>query len=718
MSVRQIQIQTVLDGIAESLFTRGIHPTVEQIMHKAADHFREFPAGLPLPIPPDITKSPTSVEAWNVMLARFLNNLEVLYQASLEQIDEIMALNTTLRVQIENLKTKRKAVERQIDDYLLSLYNTEGYFYSASDSFVNLDIVDLNLTSAYIDINSGTLSLPIVGGGSSRARPDYFGTPGISVSVDGVNQPWVEGAAFSNALDSFTNTAWFISVSTTKPSEVITTVLLPVTVPGHLDVSRVEFSPYGVSPVQLLVETTQTNVTGTGTASPVTLPFGNKIQTSADRMTFVSSARTADQMRFTLRKTEHDYTEELNGVVHYVYLFGAKDIAVTHATYDSHATYVSKSLAIVEELVLETAIDAVTLFVDDEIPTNTSIKYYVALDNGDEDAGINTFAWREIAPLGSDPAKSIVRFDGARKVVRKIVTDPISADEIQAIPLNTDEPDERQRNPTGSIIPGVDIYRLAEFDEAYLANSLTLEEGINTTRIYHIPYDADAIADLDYWVDVIADPDTEVAYGRIDTGTNFFYGDNVGSAGRSVFVETFLDVPVQQPALLGQLRKVDPNSASWSIRAFLNGREVGYLPPSTSTLLIPWAFQQGLNHIVLLINIPEATESVPRPQIGTVDLLTDNNLYDQGLVRLATWAYTTLFNMSYNERGEPFTFTIHDGELISRRKPTSNFRLSYTQSTGAGPRAIRVRADLNRETIDHTITPRVNSYSVRFSYGD
>ncbi len=142
------------------------------------------------------------------------------------------------------------------------------------------------------------------------------------------------------------------------------------------------------------------------------------------------------------------------------------------------------------------------------------------------------------------------------------------------------------------------------------------------------------------------------------------------------------------------------------------------MPPSIDRLLVPWAFQEGLNHVALLINIPEATQDIPHPQVGTIDLLTDSNLYDQGQVRLATWAFTSLFNMQYNERDQPYTFTIYNGELISRRKPTSNFRLSYTQATRTGPGAIRVRADLSRSTDDSTVTPRVNSYSIRFSYGE
>ena len=84
---------------------------------------------------------------------------------------------------LERLKSKRRSLEAKIDDYLLSNFNTAGYYYSISDTFANLDNTDVTLTSALIDTEAGEVSLPLVSTLTKKVPKESIGRPNISVVV-------------------------------------------------------------------------------------------------------------------------------------------------------------------------------------------------------------------------------------------------------------------------------------------------------------------------------------------------------------------------------------------------------------------------------------------------------------------------------------------------------------------------------------------------------
>jgi hypothetical protein len=114
--------------------------------------------------------------------------------------------------------------------------------------------------------------------------------------------------------------------------------------------------------------------------------------------------------------------------------------------------------------------------------------------------------------------------------------------------------------------------------------------------------------------------------------------------------------------------------------------------------------------VVLLVNIPTGKST------GTVRLLGDRGLFDYGTVKLATWTLVDFFDLQFNSTGEPTTFSLYNGEIVSRRRPTDNLRLTYATATGRGPSGIRFRADFSREPNNPTLSPRLAEYRLRFSY--
>lgn len=717
MSVRKIQTERVVQDIARGFYSTGVNPTLNAVLGKIAEYFAKFPAGNPLPLPINYVEADrvSDVDKFNEALARIAMNLDVLYEASMGQVDEILMLSTALRQHLDRLSVYRKRVETLIDDYLLSLYNTDGYYYSISDTFSDTSFTDLGLTSAFIDTTIGAVTLPVLGSLTTRLSSELIHTPTIQTFFNDAPITFRELATWSGAIDGFSNTVWQVQVAADKSGEAVAYLTFNVGDANNpVQMSRLDFDPYGIVPVQMYVETG--TVTNTGTLDFQS--FGNKIDTSLNKMSFVDNLREVSVIRITLRKTTHDFVDNSGGVAKFVYVFGAKDISIIEQAYDDMARFVSYPLSITSDLDSEFVIDAVSLSTTSETPPSTSITYYLAEDTDTDNPQMSDFNWQRIDPIGTlESGRTIIRFDGAQSFIRNIRTNPIGND-LKLIPLDTSNVDLSRRNPSPVLVPGIDVYRIAAFNEEPPVNSLKLEEGINTTRIYYTALVNTAVNGLGYWAPLIqgaAPPPT--VYGQTDTGNDFFYGGDIGESGKSVYVETYLESLQDQETFLGEFIKPDPNSLFWDVRVFLNGRDIGFLPATMERLTLPWNFRQGMNHIALLINIPRATSTLPNPYIGTVQLMGDRDLSDFGTVKLGDWSFVSWFDMQYNQTGLAPTFTIHDGEILSRKKPTTNFRLQYASPTGAGPGAIRLRADLSRQVTNPHVSPKLTSYRLRFSYG-
>lgn len=712
-SIRKTQIEQVLSDSIRLLYSQGVKPTSSAIQALTSRYFSENPAGAPLDF--DINTilaedGRSDADAFNEMLLKVITNLNVLYKTSLDQVDDVLTMNTELREKIARLKNRRKKLAAKIDDHLLSLYNSDGYYYSVSDSFSDLDLTDLSLTSAFVDTTEGAATLPMVSKYSNRVTPDNIYVSDISATVNGSQAALNNVSPVEYALDGNTNTVWSVEIETSSVLEVVLNLTLAFSDDIHL--SRIDVDPYGLSPAQWAVSTVSTTASE-ASGDPVT--FGSDVTTTVDHFVKRGNAQKVREVRFAIRKTKPDYEHNNGGQVKYRYIFGAKEIALSYQVYDNYASLVTVPLEVPGDGDEGFVIDAVSLSADYDLPEGSEINFYVAEDNPQAN-DISDFDWRAVQTVDDERGGfTTVRFDGTSRSIRDIKSNPASGD-LKKIDPDFTNVDLTKRNPTQSIIDGVDVYRLAEFDESPLLDTLVLHEGVNTAKVYHTDLSTAAIEGLDWWATKRTDAETD--HVRIDAGNEFFYGGDVGESGRSILVETYVDVPGDIEPVLATMKKSDSNAATWQVRSFLNGTETAFLDAGVQSQNVPWPFRKGLNHIAVLINIPQPSAVVPNPYIGTLDLMGGTDLYDYGLVRLDTWAYIDFFDMIHNQPVATSTFTIYEGELISKKKPTDNLRLVYSKTTDNGPEAVRVRADFSRESTYSTVTPSLNQYRLRFSYSE
>lgn len=730
-SIREIQIQRVLTDTVRALYSTGVRPSLNDIFLEVSQYFGQFPAGAALPTTEqffDYTGR-SNVSGFNELMARTMLNLYTIYEATQSQVSDILEMTSAVRVRLENLEAKRKRLTTQVDDYLLSLYNSDGYYYSFGDTFPDTNWVDLGLTDAFIDTAIGSVTLPTVSS-LTRATPGYLialssikasVTPLDSIGVTNAtvnNVPYRTISEISGAFDGLTNTVWAIEVETNTPAEVIVEVILTLGDTNNVvDVSRVDFNPHTITPIQVFTELgiQQNN-------SIQYVGFGNSIQTSLNKISFIDSLVRAKSIKLTLRKTKNDYIDTSSNSVKYRYVFGAKEISIIENVYDNTAVFVSEPIYVPFQIAGNNPIiDAVSLVTEEDIPADTQLHYSIAgvTIGSEEELDLTDHNWQPIVPMGktTNQKNLVVRFNGAQSFQRTITSSPTGS-EIQRIALDSTNIDLSKRNPSAVIIEGTDIYRIAAFKEDYLENSLKLEEGVDTSRIHSTTWTLNSpILTIDEWfTKITSTTPPDVAYGTIDNGNDFFYGGDVGAPGRNVFVETYVHVSDGQETVLKEFRKTDPNSVNWPVKVYLNGREIASVAAGIDTVLIPWTFNPGRNHVALSIVIPYATSDSPHPYVGTISLMGDSYLADFGRVKLADWNYISFFDMKYNQAREPYTFTLKNDEIISRRKPTTDFVLSYFRSTFMGPQAVKLRADLERSIDNPNVTPKINSYRLRFSY--
>lgn len=723
-SIREVQIEAVLANTVRALYSSGVKPSLSQVFGEVSRYFAQYKPGTPIELAFN-SSDRSDAAVMNDLMAKTILNLHTLYDATQSQVDDIMELTSVLRVRLKQLSQKRRRLTSQVEDFLLALYNTDGYYHAFGDTFADLIYTDKKYTNAFVDTQVGTVTLPtlasltriVPGYLVSLANIDVFTTPiGAVGVVDSVKASYKAVAPLSGAFDGLTNTFWAVEVETETPSEVIVELTLSVgDVDNPADISKVDIDPHVVSPVQVYLEI------GSEYQNAITYSaYGNSIQNSLTKMSFVGPLKRIRSLKIIMRKTQHDYTDNTSGDIKYRYIFGAKEISIVQNVYDRSATFVSTPISIDwAEEDKSAVIDAVSLTTDAENVEGTSIEYFVAIDNSSA-VSVADFDWQPISPLSENETanSNVVRFNGSRSVTKKITADPLGQ-EVQLIPLDSTNQDLQQRNPSAVIVPGVDIYRLAKFEERYLEKTLKLEEGVNTTKIHYFDWIPDAaVLSLEAWHAVIkSNAPPSIAYGKIDQGNDFFYGGDIGAVGKNVLVETILEVRNEIEPFLAEFRKVDNYSLYWPVRIYLNGREVAYLPAGTEKSLIPWTFKQGQNQISVSIVIPFSSTDYLYPYLGTVQLLGDKSLSDLGRVKLSDWNYVSEFDMRYNQARDPHTFTIINNEIVSRRKPTTDFILSYARASVDAPQSIRFRADFSRDSQNPNVAPKLNSYRLRFSYG-
>ncbi len=718
MSISNIQKEKFLDVIYRNLYSSGYIPKESEILDFFSKYFSNYTLGQPLPMEGEIFRqlSASNVDALNQRMLHALFNIEVLYDALSENAEEIMSVTNALNKRLQNLKARRVQLENKIDDILFTNQNADGIFGAYTDSFPNTDETDLALTSAYVDVSNGKVTLPTLSSAvfdlvSAKSIVARGATYSVSFNRTSVysNQSISEESFFPSVFDGLENTEWTKAFNFDSVGLVTFSINLPIT--SSVVVSSISGKLNTISPVDIYCRVNYSDPSKTSST------FGKKSSKDYDKFSFNFEAGDVGSIDIFLVKSEPDYIEE-NKKDKYVYRYGFRDIAISGKYYERSATYVSKPISLKTRDNLNLAIDAVSVSVNQSGFENGSISYFVAENNPSAQL-ISDFNWQPISttndPLAAYP--SVVKFEGSYLRSKKIVDQIENPEtEIQKIPLaaKSDVPNINQQNPTVDLYPDQLIYRIGKidsFDEPY--NSYILS-GTGLVNGYYVNYTGKIFNEVDglsTWDSIIGNRSSirqlyTIPKYDISQNPTFFVGPNLSNI--SVLLETKLLCSTAK-TVKHTFIKNDSISKNWNVAIYLNGKPT-YIPAGQFSETIEWNFKEGINSIRVAIDIEESAN-------GSITLMEGRTLANYGLVYLDYYSYVDPLEFKKNRSVYDYVFTIENffgnKEIMSRSDIRSNSRIFYFTNNPNKVESIRFRADLSRSQ-NPIGSPSIDSYTVKF----
>ena len=724
MTISNIQKRKFLENLYRLLYSTGVsntdtvirQPSEQDVKKEFDEYFSSNRIGSPLTIDSNVLRNTrkTDPDLMNYMMARSLLNVEVLYDSVFENTEDIMKVITILNKRMNDLKQKRIVLEKKVDDILFSISNTDGYFYSFSDSFADLKNVDLALSNVFIDTKNKRVSLPTL-----KSSALDFNAPG-KVSLGNITYDIVFNGnkvleskqltdssgelVVNNLFDGLENTSCTIEYSSETIGSCAVVLNIPVNTPFVM--SKVEGRLSTASPVTTIVELIDSSNTQNSQF--------RRQQSNSDYDTFCFdfSPQTSGLIRMTLIKYEAD---SMNPSINkkYLYRFDIRDLIVSGEYYDSNASLVSSPISIPAGNENKT-IDAVSIDAENKNPEVGEISFFVAEDVPGA-INISDFNWIPISSKTSNNSSfnQTVSFNKSQKLFKDIKNSNEN-NIIQLYPVSSEE-NLSTKNPSTSIYNGSNVYRvgkIAEEDNPY--NSYILD-SINSLSFSYISYSKDLYRDINRWSSIINDENQSV---QIFTPNNIQI-TNVPSipielnlTGVSGYLKTSLYV--EEDTEIRTTISRTGNAVNWDMAVYLNegtsGSNTVELSSGVTSKDITWNFKKGINNIVITFD-SEGTAS------GSISLMSGVSITKYGTPFLNYYTYVDPFDFKVNRSENEKVFTIDkylgNKEILCRKQIGNNSRFVYQNNSLNKVEAIRFRADFTRGKSPFA-TPSLNTYRVKF----
>jgi hypothetical protein len=410
MSIEDINIEVILEGIIKDLLEEGTSPTLSAILTALDSYSYDLDQ-------PKTTFSDYEVDSGESASALKMNNT----MSSIKQ-DLVVSYNGLFDVANESLKRferwKTKAVIlegrlnnliQRIEQLTLLQEDTTGFFNFVRDDFADLSKIDQTNTTARVDVKHSHVSIGTSTTSTTkhhiRSALDSSDVEFTVLSKDSiVSSKSAHMSDKLNAFDSLGN--YWQEIVYTNRMVAVNCELKVYFGTTALSISRIDVDLHSASSNS---EVQITPLYSTDGRSWNQLSIQNYSLSIRDKATFQFPAVSANYFKFLMRKTAPDITHKLS----HCYEFGADEIAFfgeTISTSTAGQQLISKPLSIVDPIsntvqyfgkaILETCEQT-------EVGTN-SIDYYITVSN-DSTVPIASANWIQLDPLNRDnPSHPII----------------------------------------------------------------------------------------------------------------------------------------------------------------------------------------------------------------------------------------------------------------------------------------------------------------------
>ncbi len=715
MSISEIQKRKFLENLYRSFYSTGLNesdtalrqPNDDEIKKEFDNYFSTNRIGVPLRVDPSLLRNTpiTSPEIMNNFMARYILNLDVLYDSIDDNTEKLMDSVSYLNKKIDFLKQKRIDLEKKIDSILFSISNTDGFFYSFSESFANLNNVDLSLTNAFVDTENKKTTLPKL-----KSNVLDFNAPG-KVNYSNVQYRIMFNGNIAstdrqmpdvnNMFDGLNNTMSKVEFS----SDIIGPCALIMNIPldAPFVISKVDGKLSTGSAVTTVVELiNQQNLNSS--------QFRRKQSNSDyDRFSFDFDPQLSGSLRITLIKHEPDYVDQLNTKNKYKYTFCIRDLIVSGQYYDANATLISSPISIPAGDVNK-IIDAVSIEAVNENQNVGNINFFIAEDVQGA-SGISDFNWIPISSSTENSAAfdQIISFSRSNKVFKNIKSNP-STNDLKLYDEST-ENNLSVKNPSTSIYNGISVRRVAKLNEQDSPYNSYLLDSVNCFSFKYTSYLNGLYLDTNRWSSIINKTLENVQVfepGNIQITNIPSIPIALNLSGISGFLQTSLLVEEDIEAI-NIISKSD-TSVAWDMAVYLNGTLLADMPAGVSTKEVSWSFKKGVNNIVVTFDA-SGTSS------GSISLMSGVSISTYGVPFIKYYSYVDPFDFRINRTENDTVFTIDNylgnNEILCRSKVNDNSRIVFQKNSNNPVSAIRFRADFSRFSSPFG-TPSLGSYRIKF----
>jgi len=715
MTISSIQKRKFLNNLYQLLYSSGVsdldssirQPREEEVKREYDNYFSVNRLGLPLSI--DINnlrnRETTDPDLMNFMLTRLLFNAEVLYDSVYENNEDLMKVVNVLNKKLDNLKSKRIELEKKVDNLLFSNSNTDGFFYSFSDSFTNLNNVDLSLTNCYVDTDNGKITLPKL-----KSSVLDFNAPGrinlnnIKYSLVFNGSPVFTDRTLDNAgslFDGLNNT--YASVSYSSNSIGACALILTMPINDAFVMSKVQGKLSTSSAITTIVELIDSQ-------DNQNVQYRRQQSNSAyDRFSFDFSPQSTGIVRITFIKYDADLRDPSNPSNQYTYRFDIKDIMVSGEYYDSQGTLVSSPISIPlgDQ---NKIIDAISIDASNDNPEVGNVNFYVA-KNVEGASNVSDFEWIPVSSSTdvNSGFENIISFNSSSRSFKTISTSADS-ESIQIYPLSSDS-NLSIKNPSNSIYNGIDVYRVGRIDQEINPYNSYILDSINCFRFSYVSYINGLNSDKSQWSSILNNNSSIFNVsepGNIQVTNTPSIPVVLNLNAISGFLQT--NLLVNQPTSFSSLISRDTGAIEWAMSVYLNGVSIAEFQPGVVSKEVTWDLVQGINKIEVAFDAEESS-------MGTISLMQGDSIIKYGTPFLKYYGYVDQFDFRSNRTIEDSVFTIDaylgNKEILSRSPINNNSRIYYTNNSQDLVSSIRFRADLSRSSNPFG-TPTVSEYRIKF----
>lgn len=737
MSIETIQKQRFLDTIFKIYHSLGIQPSYNDVSVLFGQYFSLNKPGQPVSIPyDDLNASNTiDVNSLNKIMATLLFNVDILYDSFHEDVESLYSIISSYRFRLENLKNKRAEVEKKVDDHLFAIKNTDGFYYSITNAFNDLDQTDIENTTAYVDTEARKAVLPKMSSGIFNYVGNILSTTEtaeVSVFFDGERKEVRQGVDFSNVFNGLNNSQWTYTAqdgSSGYKSNSIGLCTLKISIPisslQSSGISVVEGKIVSRKPVDTSI------IVNDAVEATNSLYFSKSGSTDYDTFSFNFEPKSTSRVDIFFAKTEPDYyITQADQTKRYVYDFSIDELVIAAPYYDSSAIYYSNRMEIVDSKNKNLIVDAVMLDTNDQVPQGCAVNYYIAEDNGTQQ-DVRTLDWVAISPLSRSVAsdENIVRFNGTTRrsinIINPTTSSIVSSNQgLIKVPRTTEYTNPIQnyfyQNDSNNL--GFNLYRLAKLPEGINPITPYILENVSSQQL-RIDFVQGTSLDQSSWQEVLAGIRTEVVVATsksdISSSDLFFSGNNIPNGSIRLSTNVFSDNDSSYTKKF--LKSAD--AQYWDVNIFLNGRQLARIEPGVLSSSITWNFSRGQNSIVIIIN--KSTNSTDNASTfqGSISLMEGMSIANTVGIR----AYENyLFYVKiedlrrlYSNTDNVFSIIRYENnnEIVYRRTEEilSGSVVNYLENIENGITGLRLRADLSRGQTAYS-SPAIISYKLKFRH--